>query len=241
MSLPSMKLNYESLHSPLLYICDGKLWGFDCRFQSNQCKCMIFSSVGKRVTAYDVQKLIDHGVNFCWIYIPNCKCPQIAKTNLFFCQKQQGKMIAVKKWIKCDFEVQNKQACTQVLSKLHAHVSGLRFLKCFFSFSCINTSMKEQAVLRPFHKQESFWIYFRLPDVDISYVWFVSILAVIEKRLICAACLSWGLLNYCLAGNNSTKKKMKYTSNKERLYKWTFFLYECYNFNDFLRQIQFSL
>lgn len=132
MSLPSMKLNYESLPSPLLYICDGKLWGFDCRFQSNQCKCMMFSSVGKRVTAYDVQKLIDHSVNFCWIYIPNCKCPQIAKTNLFFCQKQQGKMIAVKKWIKCDFEVQNKQACTQVLSKLHVHVSGLRFLKCFF-------------------------------------------------------------------------------------------------------------
>lgn len=33
--LPSVNLNYESLHSPLHPICDGKLQGIDCRLQSS--------------------------------------------------------------------------------------------------------------------------------------------------------------------------------------------------------------
>jgi len=34
-ALPSTKLNYGSLHSPLHHICDGKLWGADCGFHSS--------------------------------------------------------------------------------------------------------------------------------------------------------------------------------------------------------------
>lgn len=82
-----------------------------------------------------------------------------------------------------------------------AYVNRPRFHNMFgVFFSCeavgINTSMKQQAVSRPFQKHERFWIYFKLPDLDISYVQFVSIFTVIEKRLFCAACPSWGLLNW---------------------------------------------
>lgn len=89
-----------------------------------------------------------------------------------------------------DFDVTNKQ----VISKLRAYVNRLSFHNMLGFFSCeamgINTSVKQQAVSRLFHKHEKFRIYFKLPNLDISRVQFVSILTVIEKRLFCAACPS---------------------------------------------------
>lgn len=52
------------------------------------------------------------------------------------------------------------QSCAQVISELHAYVNKPRFHNMVGCSSCetmgINISLKQQAVLRPFHKHERF-------------------------------------------------------------------------------------